>query len=129
MTAPGPPPLKPGTGTKSRGSAWGMAVANQLALPGLGTIMAGRRIGYVQLAFSACGVLLTTSFLVWCVPNLSDWFPPPDDETILMENFEKWLPWLLIAGSGIVFFFIGWCMALFSSRSIIREQTKGKTNR
>lgn len=124
-----PPPLKPSPSAKKAGSAWGMAVANQLALPGLGTVMAGRKIGYVQLAFSICGVLLTTSFLIWCFPNIGDWVPPPEDDAVVMANFKKWLPWFLIAGAGIIFFFIGWCMALFSSQSIIREQSTGRNRK
>jgi len=126
---PGPPPLKSSSRTRNRGRAWGIAVANQLALPGLGTVMAGRKIGYVQLAFSVLGVLMTTSFLVWCVPNFGDWFPPPEDDSILMAHLEKWLPWLLIAGTGVLFFGIGWFMALFSSRSIIREQSVGERDK
>jgi ABC-type uncharacterized transport system permease subunit len=127
---PQPPPLKPtSAAAKNRSVAWGMVVANQLALPGLGTVMAGRKIGYVQLAFSIFGVLLTTSFLIWCFPNLGDWFPPPEDDAVVMANFEKWQPWFLIAGSGIVSYFIGWCMALFSSQSIVREQSSEKTRK
>ncbi len=106
-----------------------MAVANQLALPGLGTVMAGRKIGYVQLAFSIGGVLLTTSFLIWCFPNLGDWFPPPVDDDVVLANLKKWLPWLFIAGTGILSFFIGWCMALFSSQSIIRERSTGRNRK
>ena len=103
-----------------------MAVANQLALPGLGTVMAGRKIGYLQLAFSMCGVVLTTTFLIWCVPNLGDWIPTPEDEEVILATWDKWKMWLLVAGLGFTTFLIGWCMALFSSQSIVREQSEGK---
>ena len=119
---PKPPPIESNQERKKRSSAWGLAIANQLALPGLGTVMAGRRIGYLQLLFSVSGVVLTTAFLFWSIPNLRDWLPPPEDETIVLANFEKWKPWFLIAGLGIVLFFTGWCLALFSSQSIVRKR-------
>ena len=118
---PHPPPLKSDDARKTTSARWGLAIANQFALPGLGTVMAGRKIGYLQLLFSVSGVVLTTTFLIWSVPNLRDWMPPPEDEALILAKFEKWKPWFLVAGAGIVLFFAGWCMALVSSRSIVAQ--------
>lgn len=116
-----PPPVSPPSKKKDRFGRWGLAVANQLALPGLGTVMAGRKIGYVQLLFSVSGFILTTAFLIWALPNIGDWIPPSSDENVVIANFEKWKTWFIVAATGIALFFVGWCMALFSSRSIVRN--------
>ena len=49
--------------------AWVLVVINQLAFPGLGTILAGRRTGWPQAALMVVGFCLTMTFLLfylWC---------------------------------------------------------------
>lgn len=117
---PQPPPLKP----KSRVHSWGLAVANQFALPGLGTVLAGRKIGYVQMLLSAIGLVLTSAFLAWSLPNMGDWLNVPQDEQKILANFDKWLPWLVCAFAGMAIIGVSWVWALFSSRSILKESAK-----
>lgn len=117
---PQPPPLR----KKSRVHSWGLAVANQLALPGLGTVLAGRKIGYVQLLLSAIGLTLTSAFIAWSVPNMGDWLNVPQDDQQILANFEKWKPWLAVAFAGIAIVAVSWIWALFSSRSILNDSAK-----
>src|SRR5437667_5708905 len=60
-TFSGPPNPQP----PKRAPAWLWALVNQLAFPGLGTIMMGRRLGYLQAAIMLAGFFLTMGFLVW----------------------------------------------------------------
>ena len=41
------------------------AIVNQLAFPGLGTLMMGRRVGYAQAAVMLAGFFLTMGYLLW----------------------------------------------------------------
>src|SRR6185295_12947044 len=47
--------------------AWVCVVVNQLAFPGLGTIMAGRRIGFPQAAVMLLGFFLAVGFMAWFI--------------------------------------------------------------
>jgi hypothetical protein len=50
--------------------AWGGLVANLLVLPGLGSLLVGRRVGWIQAALAVGGFVLT---LVWLVSFLRTW--------------------------------------------------------
>ena len=50
--------------------AWGGLVANLLVLPGLGSLLVGRRVGWIQAALALGGFVLT---LVWLVSFLHAW--------------------------------------------------------
>ena len=54
-----------------RQTAWGCFTANQFALPGLGSLAAGRRTGYTQMALALAGLALTgtfgIAFFVWFI--------------------------------------------------------------
>ena len=69
-----PPPLNP-AGAKAanaqREKAWVVAIANA-ALPGFGTVLAGRKVGYFQLGLSVLGVICFTAFLTYAVPHLGE---------------------------------------------------------
>src|SRR5829696_7918265 len=58
----------------SRQTAWGCLTAN-LALPGMGSLVAGRRVGYAQLAVAVTSMFLTLilsgPFVVWFLANWS----------------------------------------------------------
>src|SRR5260221_4896318 len=53
-------PLQP----LSRAKAWMCVAMNQLAFPGLGTVMAGRKIGYFQAAIMLAGFFLAMGFML-----------------------------------------------------------------
>lgn len=50
--------------------AWGALVANLLVLPGLGSLMVGRKVGWIQAALATGGVAL---MLVWLVTFVNQW--------------------------------------------------------
>src|SRR6476620_10583886 len=100
----------------SLSKAWTCAATNQLAFPGLGTVMAGRKIGYVQAAIMVCGFLLTMYFFCWYIGNLvqapfqTNW----DDQAFSREVSRQ--KWTAIIGAGVCL--LAWCWALFSSLGI-----------
>lgn len=113
----------------SRSKAWFCAVVNQLAFPGLGTIMAGRRIGYLQAAAMLAGFCMATGFIVWFLYGwmllLAD---PAMSESRLWAQFWRYA-WIGIAGLALTF--VVWCWSLLSSIQIVRgaeqPQATGKT--
>jgi hypothetical protein len=105
-----------------RQTAWGCLTANLFGLPGLGSLAAGRRIGYGQMILSLSGVALTSAFgirfIIWFASHSTE-LSQLDDEG--MSHFgELWdhLRWALL---GIGVFLTGWLWALASSLSILAQ--------
>jgi len=109
-------------GNLSPQTAWGCLTAN-LALPGSGSLAAGRLSGYPQVALALVGLALTmaygTRFVFWFLRNYSR----------LQENnitdpvgyiMEIWLAvrWALL-GMGV--FGLTWIWALITSMAIVRS--------
>lgn len=92
-------------------TAWACTTANALALPGLGTIAAGRRIGYAQAALALVGLILS---VVGLVAHLERWYR--DGE--LPQEVTPAL-WLALAGVGA--FALAWFWALTSSIRLHRK--------
>ena len=105
---------------RKRVSPWGCVAINQLAFPGMGTIMSGRRIGYVQAAIMLAGFFLTMGFFIWyfvCVARYlsnSGW---SRDEFI--ATFRPCL-WSLYWGIGLSA--LAWFWSLKSSLEILKER-------
>ena len=98
-----------------RTTAWGCLTAN-LAVPGCGSLVAGRVSGYFQLLLAIAGVTLTTlfglKFIVWYVHN---WAQLQQIDTDPAANFQElWsrLRWALL---GMLVFLFGLLWALASS--------------
>jgi hypothetical protein len=47
-------------------------MSNMVVLPGLGSLMAGRRCGFVQIALALIGAVLVASWCIWFVWELSE---------------------------------------------------------
>ncbi len=113
---------------RRRERAWGVVLANQLALPGFGTVMAGRRIGYAQLGLSIAGVICFTAFLIYAVPRLGDLlqqlFHPSEDPDVALEMLAQWLPWLGVALVGIVLWVFAWLWAFATSVRALKSSVK-----
>lgn len=131
---PSPPSLKPPAAPDAhhrRERAWGVAIANQLALPGFGTVMAGRKIGYAQLTLSVAGVICVTVFLIHAVPQLGGLLRqltnPSDDPDAALEFLAQWVPWLGVAFAGIVLWGIAWFWALGTSVKAVRGGGKAES--
>lgn len=106
------------TGIRGRTPVWVTVMINQLAFPGLGTILAGRRAGYAQAAIMVAGFLLVMGYLVWfltvAVRSVAN---PSWDEAEFHAQYRPYL-WALYDGLGLCL--IAWLWALWSSVSIWR---------
>jgi hypothetical protein len=93
---------------------------NQLACPGLGTIMAGRPVGYPQLAVMVAGFLV---FLVAVLSMICRMVLPQtevslDNPLALIRPYGRWL---ILGG---VLCLTAWLWALWSSFFISRDAKK-----
>lgn len=107
--------------TLSRQSAWGCFTTN-LALPGFGSLTAGRVSGYPQAALMLSGFALTTVFSArffgWYMANSSRF--SSDEGDPMARLAEMWLQvrWPLL---GIGLFAVAWLWALATSLLILSE--------
>jgi hypothetical protein len=106
----------------TRQTAWGCFTAN-LALPGCGSLVAGRISGYAQLALAVAGTILTSvygvRFLVWYAANWSRLNNGPGDDPFgpLREIWHS-VRW---AALGLGVFGIGWLWALITGIGIVQS--------
>ena len=105
--------------TLSRQSAWGCFTTN-LALPGFGSLMAGRVSGYPQAALGLAGVALTTlfaaRFFAWYLVNLSRMTGDQEDPFGTLVELWRAARWPLL---GVSVFLAGWLWALVTSLQIL----------
>jgi len=102
--------------TTKRPSAWVCAAINQLAFPGLGTILAGRRVGYFQAAIMIASFSLTMGFMLWFFICALRALAAQDASHLA----EQWRPYAWAGKSGLALFLIAWGWALASSISMVR---------
>lgn len=130
---PLPPPLKPADPVKSgreRDRGWGIAIMNQLALPGFGTVMAGRKVGYFQLCLSVTGAICLAGFIGFSIPHIGEFLQKAsraaDDPEPFYVVFEKWKPWFLTALIGITSLVTAWLWALGTSVKAVQGEKKSR---
>src|SRR2546423_10479499 len=110
----------------SRQTAWGCLTTN-LAMPGFGSLVGGRRVGYVQAMLGLVAFAITavsgTRFIVWALSNWSVMYGPQADS--LNSLLEMWgaARWPLI---GIFLFVVSWLWSLVTSFSIINAAKKAE---
>jgi hypothetical protein len=109
----------------SRQVAWGCFTTN-LTLPGFGSLLAGRAVGYAQIAIALTGFAVTTifgvRFIIWYFANYTRIAQAQDD---LGGNlYSVWLEvrWALL---GMALFAVAWLWALGTSLLIIAESRSG----
>ncbi len=92
-------------------SAWACLLSNALALPGLGSLLAGRRSGFFQVAVALVGFGLV---MVWLISFAGLWIYLGEMPRHggLYRNYG-----LLGLGMSV----ISWVWAFFTSLSILRE--------
>ncbi len=99
-------------------SAWMLVTINQLAFPGLGSILAGRRAGWPQAALMVAGFCLTMAFLLWylwcCLRYLRE---PEWDAGNWYASYAP-LFWALRYGLGLCG--VAWLWAWIDSIAILR---------
>jgi hypothetical protein len=112
-----------------RATAWGCLTSN-LAIPGSGTIVAGRRTGYVQGALALAGMGLTTvygvRFMTWYFANYARLQQNGTDPFMVMGELWLAVRWALL---GMALFAIAWLWALGSSLAALIEARRAEAPR
>ena len=110
-----------------RTTAWGCLTAN-LAVPGCGSLVAGRVSGYFQLLLAIAGVTLTMlfglKFIVWYVHNWAQLQQIDADQAANFQELWSRLRWALL---GMLVFLFGLLWALASSFGILLESKKSQS--
>jgi hypothetical protein len=108
----------------SRETALSCLTAN-LALPGSGSLAAGRRSGYLELLLASIGVVLTlvfgTRFLIWFAQNWNSLHNQDDDPLAVFSGMWMAGRWAFL---GIFIFLIALCWSLLTSLQILRSARK-----
>ncbi len=111
----------------SRQTAWGCFTTN-VALPGFGSLVAGRVTGYPQALLSVGGVALTlifgAQFIAWYLSNWSRFQAPEADPVATMGEVLMQVRWPFL---GIGVFALGWLWALFTSWQILRAAKQAES--
>lgn len=94
-------------------TAWACTVTNLLVLPGLGSLAAGRKIGYTQAALALTGFAGT---IVWVIAFVAEW--------LRRGEMPAEIGLLFWSGLGAIALFGGaWLWALKTSVDLHREAT------
>ena len=93
-----------------RPKAWSCLVSNLLVLPGIGSVMAGRRSGYAQIILGLVGFGLTMVAAVRFVLAWGQEFELPNDPGLYR-----------MAIIGIAMFLAAWFWSLFTSLTLFRN--------
>ena len=97
-------------------------VAANLGLPGSGSLMAGRVVGYVQAALTIAAFVLTMvfglKFIVWCLTHWSSIYGPEADPLETPGRVWREVRWALC---GIGCFAFAWLWALITSAGILQQ--------
>jgi hypothetical protein len=93
-----------------------------VAVPGSGSLMAGRIVGYLQLFLTAAGMIISTvcagKFLTWFFANWSRLQNPDNDPIETLVEIWQAVKWPL-AGLGI--FAVAWLWGLVTGLSILAK--------
>ncbi len=107
----------------SRQNAQGCFATN-LAMPGLGSLLGGRKAGLLQLGLGLGGCAITVGcglhFVYWSLAHWSEYHGVNADPDLLKPLRDLWRQarWPLL---GIVMFACAWLWALLTSRSLLAE--------
>ena len=103
---------------KARQTARSWLLTNLLVLPGMGSVMGGRRIGYLQAALAISGMILS---LMFAVSMLREWW-------VLRELPELDQRGLVMGLGGITLFGLGWLWGLATGLNLLREAEKPRSD-
>ena len=99
-------------------SPWICVAINQAAFPGLGTILSGRRIGYVQATIMLIGFFLTMAFMLYYLTCAARYATTATwTEAEFSSKYKPYL-WALYWGIGSCV--IAWIWSFASSLQILR---------
>jgi hypothetical protein len=103
----------------SRKRALACLAMNALALPGLGTVMAGRAIGYVQATLMLVGFCMFMGYMLWYFLAFSRFVFSHTSE----EFGAHYRPWLWVLWLGLGLCIVAWVWSLVSSFLVLRQST------
>jgi hypothetical protein len=86
-------------------------LTNLLVLPGMGSVMAGRRVGYAQGFLAIAGMILS---LIFAVDVIRDWWTM--GELVLPTGRS-----LLMGGLGVLLFVLGWAWGLSTGLALLKD--------
>jgi heme/copper-type cytochrome/quinol oxidase subunit 3 len=105
----------------SRQTAWGCFTTN-LALPGFGSLVAGRAVGYVQALLCVVGMALTgifgLRFIYWNLVNWSHLHGAQTDPIAVLSEMWMVVRWAVL---GMGLFLISLIWSLYTSLQILQE--------
>ncbi len=105
-------------------SPWVYVAINQAAFPGLGTILSGRRIGYVQAAIMLAGFFLTMAFMLYYLTCATRFATTATwTEAEFTSKYKPYL-WALYWGIGCCI--VAWIWSLFSSLQILKGNSSAR---
>jgi len=118
-----------------RATAWACVMANQCTIPGVGSLGAGRRVGYGQVTLGLIGALPILAFslrsliAMYRLQQAFGSFDALDDQMDYVRQGFRAIPhtWGLIFWVGLpgtILFIIAWLWALTTSLSILLESRK-----
>jgi len=106
-------------------------MATNLALPGLGSLIAGRKVGFIQLALCLVGFGLTLvcglQMVSWSLAHWSEYHNPNADMDPFQPLRDLWVHarWPLL---GIAMFSCAWVWSFVTSRSLLSQSKRGQAD-
>lgn len=104
-------------------------MGTNLALPGVGSLLAGRTVGYAQAALTLTAFVLTmlfgVKFLVWYLTHWSVINSPEADPVETLLSVWRQVRWALL-GMGV--FAVAWLWAMVTSVSILRQARRSEAS-
>jgi hypothetical protein len=108
----------------NRAEAWACVTAN-LALPGSGSLAAGKPIGYCQLALAAVGFILSVAtgihLLGWAMQSWTAMNQSTGDPFETLLTLWRQIRWPL---AGLAIFAVSWLWAAITSLQILSAHPK-----
>src|SRR5438105_1416041 len=110
----------------SRQTAWGCFTTN-LAMPGFGSLVAGRIAGYPQAVLMMVGLVVSllgvARAFTWYAANASHLSDPQADPITNLTAMWLAMRWAVL---GLALFGLGWLWALITSLDILREAKRNE---
>jgi hypothetical protein len=112
--------------TGKRVPAWLCVVINLFAFPGLGTVLAGRRGGYLQAIIMVAGFVLVVGYLLLYIGVAMHYMI--NGTWTEAEFHAKYRPYLWALYDGLGLCLVAWVWALWSSVILWRKRNKVESN-